>query len=136
MLSSAAALLDGLFEHPTERFPGVPDVQISEVTDLPQSIFRSLLGLRDPELKFRSPLQLQTLSSAPGEFQDIERILVWPILGAAVVRSRADRDALFHMDDLLFLIHPDEIERDLCVLHPEHPSLRLRERKEHAAVGA
>lgn len=95
---------------------------------------RSLL--LDPELKFRSPMQLQTLSSAPREFQDIERILVWPILGAAVVRSRADRDALFYVDDLLFLIHPDEIERDLCVFHPEHPGLRLRKRKEHASVGA
>lgn len=92
--------------------------------------------LREPELKFRSPLQLQTLSSSPREFQDIERILVWPILGAAVVRSRADRDTLLHMDDLFFLIHPDEIEWDLGVLHPEYPGLRLRERKEHAAVGA
>src|SRR2546423_1588342 len=71
---------------------------------------RSLLG--DPELKFRSPLQLQPLSSAPCEFQDIERGLVGPILWAAVVRSRTDRDALFQMDDFFFLIHPDEIERD------------------------
>jgi len=39
------------------------------------------------------------------------------------------------MDDLLFLIHPDEIEWDFCVLHPEHPGLCLRERKKHATVG-
>jgi len=38
------------------------------------------------------------------------------------------------MDDLLFLVQPDEIERDLGILHPEHPGLCLRERKEHAAV--
>jgi hypothetical protein len=38
------------------------------------------------------------------------------------------------MDDFLFLIHPDEIKWDLCVLHPEHPGLRLRERKKHATV--
>jgi hypothetical protein len=100
------------------------------------SILRERSLLRNAELKFRSPLQLQTLSSAPREFQDKERVLVWAILGATVVRSRADRDVLFHVDDLLFLIHPDEIQRDLCVFHPEDPGLRLRERKEHAAVGA
>ena len=52
MLSSAAALPDGLFEHPTERFLSVSNVRISEVADLRQQIFRSLLNLRDLELKF------------------------------------------------------------------------------------
>ena len=90
--------------------------------------------LWDSELKFRSSLQLQFLSSASCEFQDIERTFVGPVLGAAVVRSRADRNALLHMDDLFLFIDPDEIERNFCVLHPEHPGLCLRERKEHATV--
>ena len=92
--------------------------------------------LRDLELKFRSSLQLQFLSSARREFQHIERAFIGPVLRATVVRFRADRDVLFHMDNLLFLIDPDEIERDFGVLHPEHPGLRLQERKEHAAVVA
>ena len=51
--------------------------------------------------------------------------LVGPVLGAAVIRSRADWDVLFHMNNLLFLIEPDEIERDFGVFHPEHPGLCL-----------
>jgi len=81
--------------------------------------------LRDLKLKFRSPLQFQSLCSASCKFQDIERAFVGPILRAAVVCSRADRNVLFDMDDLLFLVDPNEIERDLCVLHPEYPGLRL-----------
>ena len=91
--------------------------------------------LRDPELKFRSSLQLESLSSAGCELQNVERIFVGSILWAAVVGSRADRDILFHVDDLLFFIHPNNIERYLCVLHPKRYSLRLQEYEEHAAVG-
>ena len=93
-----------------------------------------MLDLWDLELKLRSSLQLQTLRSSPREFQDIKCAFVGPVLGAAIVRSRADRDVLFYMNNLLFLIDPDEIKRDFGVLHPEHPGLCLGERKEHPSV--
>jgi hypothetical protein len=38
------------------------------------------------------------------------------------------------MDDLLLFIHPNDIERDLRILHPKGPGLRLIEGKQHAAV--
>ena len=81
--------------------------------------------LWDLELKFGSSLQLQALSPAPCEFQDIEGLVVRPVLGAAVVRFGADRHILFHMDDLFLLVHPYKIERDLRILHPKHPGLGL-----------
>jgi len=38
------------------------------------------------------------------------------------------------VNDLLFLVHPNDVERDLGVLHPEGPRLRLFKREEHSSI--
>jgi hypothetical protein len=38
------------------------------------------------------------------------------------------------VNDLFFLIHPNDIERNFCIFHPESPGLRLIEGKQHAVV--
>jgi hypothetical protein len=38
------------------------------------------------------------------------------------------------MDDRFLCVHPDDIEWDLGIFHPECPGLGVAEDKEHAAV--
>jgi len=88
-----------------------------------------------PKLQFRSFLDLVSINRPAGNFEDIHRIItVRAILRAGIIALRANRDIPFDMRHSFLAVNPDEIERDLGVLHPECPGLGLAEKKEHSVI--
>lgn len=87
------------------------------------------------ERQFRSFFDLVPVNRPTRNFEDIHRIItVRAILRTGIIALRANRDIPFDMRHPLFAVDPDEIERDLGILHPECPGLRLTEEKEHSVV--
>src|SRR4029079_2237431 len=89
---------------------------------LPDSLFEqleSLEKLRQAELKLRTLLELESFRLASAKLQHIHRRIIRLILGTALVIPGADRNVPCDVDDLFFFVHPDDIERDLRVLHPK-----------------
>ena len=88
-----------------------------------------------PKLQFRSFLDLVPISRPARNFEDIHRVItVRAILRAGIIGLRANRDIPFDMRHSFLAVNPDEIERDLGVLHPECPGLGLAKKKEHAVI--
>ena len=87
------------------------------------------------ERQFRSFFDLVPVNRPARDFEDIHRVVtVRAILRTGIIALRANRDIPFDMRHPLFAVNPNEIERDLGILHPESPGLGLAEEKEHSVV--
>lgn len=87
------------------------------------------------KLQFRSFFDLVPVNRPTRDFEDVHRVItVRAILRTRIIALRANRDIPLDMRHPLFAVDPNEIERDLGILHPECPGLGLAEEKEHAVV--
>lgn len=87
-------------------------------------------GSRVAERQLRSFFDLVPVNRPAHNFEDIHRVItVRAILRAGIIALRANRDISFDMRHPLFAVNPNEIERDLGILHPEGPGLGLAEEK-------
>ena len=87
------------------------------------------------ERQFRSFFDLVPVNRPARNFEDVHRIItVRAILRTGIIALRANRDIPFDMRHPFFAVNPNEIERDLGVLHPEGPGHGLAEKKEHSMV--
>ncbi len=87
------------------------------------------------EQQFRSFLNLVPVNCPTRNFKHVHRIItVRAILRTGIIALRANGDIPFDMRHPLFAVDPNEIERDLGILHPECPGLGLAEEKEHSVV--
>ena len=66
MLSSAAALLDELFEHPERGFPAVQDIMDCELSVLPSVASYGVLGLKKVEMICRPGAMTDCQAMAKG----------------------------------------------------------------------
>jgi len=87
------------------------------------------------ERQFRSFFDLVPVDRPARNFEDVHRVItVRAILRTGIIALRANRDIPFDMRHPFFPVNPNEIKRDLGVLHPECPALGLAEKKEHSVV--
>ena len=87
------------------------------------------------ERQFRSFFDFVPVNRPARDFEDVHRVItVRAILRTGIVALRANRDIPFDMRHPLFAVNPNEIERDLGILHAEGPGLGLAEEKEHSVV--
>lgn len=92
-------------------------------------------GSRVAERQLRSFFDLVPVNRPARNFEDIHGVItVRAILRTGIIALRANRDVPFDMRHPLLAVNPNEIERDLGILHPEGPGLGLAEEKEHSVV--